>query len=200
MDLSISQIFDVAQKFSFKTGLDVQDCVIYTSLKKYLFYYLNYYLSIAFCPTFDEIRNNPLADEATRFINLKNLENITITAEVKNLDWGFFYPALVYLENIQIENPREQDITDVIGEFSIIRIVIFEREISGYFKEGNRIEVRGLLQKIEHLPENKLNKKFLKSNEYNLKSNECNSKPSVCQLIIGTIENYGNEYIKNLDV
>ena len=33
--LSISQIYDIAQKFSFKTGLDVQDCVIYTSLKKY---------------------------------------------------------------------------------------------------------------------------------------------------------------------
>ena len=48
-----------------------------------------------------------------------SIENITITAEVKNLDWGYFYPALVYLENIKFKNPNKQDISSKIGDLSI---------------------------------------------------------------------------------
>ncbi|MBD3350230.1 MAG: hypothetical protein GF364_01975 [Candidatus Lokiarchaeota archaeon] len=191
--LNVTELMNVASKFSLKSGLSQEDCAVFTSLKPYLFYYNDQFLSIAFCPKEEEIEVNPLASENTRLSNIEKYSRVVLKAQVSNVDWGYFYPAIVYIKYVtnSDENNNETQLHEDILK-KIKRIVIFEREISGYFNQGDNIEISGLLQKVEHAPKKvvlngSINENFQKDDE-------------IYQIVIGTKENYGNEYIKNLEV
>ncbi|MHA1727385.1 MAG: hypothetical protein ACTSWY_01475 [Promethearchaeota archaeon] len=190
-ELTTSEMILIGNKFSQKTGLSLEDCVVYTSKKRYLFYFDKYFLSIAFCPNQEEISKNPLTTKNTRFINEIGMENVTIRATVANTEWGFFYPSIVDIKEVVfIEEKRfKRKISP-----NICRIIIFERECSGYFKEGNNIEVKGLVQRIINAPPQLIISDSVHGGYKDGESRE------YYQIIIGTTENYGNEYIKNLDL
>ncbi len=187
-----SELFAIGGKFSLKTGLSIEDCVVYTSLKKYLLYFNDYFLSIAFCPKHNEILENQMAIENTHFINISGLDNVTIKAKITNIDWGYFYPSIIDVKNIIfLKKPENSKLP--LEQLNICRIVIFEHECSGYFKSGQNIEIRGLVQEIENPPP-----QFILRNALSLGQNDIENL-KFHQIVIGTSENYGNEYIKNLD-
>ncbi|MHA1821813.1 MAG: hypothetical protein ACTSVC_15175 [Promethearchaeota archaeon] len=220
--LTTTEIFNIANRFAIKTGLSFDDCVVYTFKKPYLFYIGKYFLSIAFAPYDSEIRRNPMADKDTRFKNVKGAEDVTIRAVVKGEDWGYFYPGLVEIEDIKTIEFEPQNIKDKLLKDNpslIKRIIIFERECSGYFHEGDHLEIRGLIQRVENPPidnnthDNSFgsyqisgNTKNNNTNNNNTNNSGIDNKDSVnkenvfYQIVIGTYENYGNEYIKNLDI
>lgn len=187
--LNTSEMIAIGNKFSRKTGLSMEDCVVFTSRKPYLFYYEKYFLSIAFSPLEREIENNPLASKSTQFVNEKGLTNVIVQAEVTDIDWGYFYPAVVNIKNVKLMNKSQLKGSK---NLNICRILIFERESSGYFTEGDNIEIKGLIQRIEN-PSPKLVISEAVTGGYD------NSEDKIYhQIVIGTKENYGNEYIRNL--
>ena len=83
-----------------------------------------------------------------------------------------------------------QDLNKQINPTQICRAVIYEHENVGYFKRGNRLEIRGLIQKIK-----------MPSTDTVIKSKGwSNPEDDLFQIIVGTFENYGDEYVKNLEI
>ena len=187
--LNTSELIAVGNKFSRKTGLSMEDCVVFTFRKPYLFYYEKYFLSVAFSPLEREIKDNPLASKNTCFINEKGLTNVTVQAEVADNDWSYFYPAVVNIKNVKTINKNQ---FKGFKNLNICRILIFERESSGYFKEGDNIEIKGLIQRIDNPPPK------LVISEAAVGGYNASADKIYHQIVIGTEENYGNEYIKNL--
>ena len=129
---------------------------------------------------------NNLAKSDTNFINLENQTNVTLHATILNEDWMYFYPGIVYLGDVEIK------LLDQISfrNHNIIRAVVFEHENIGYYKKGTRVEIRGLLQKIQNPSREMI--KLLNFSSDNVSE--------FMQIVVGTFENYGNEYIKNLEI
>jgi predicted nucleotidyltransferase len=183
---SLTEKISLAGKFSQKSGLPIEDCTVFISKKKFLLKYWRFYLSIAFNPTTHEITQNTLATKNTRFINLPGWESVIIKASVKEDDWLYFYPGVVYLENVEFISVGKN-----IEEYpSICRAVIFEHENVGYYGKGDLIEIRGLVQTILNPPQDIINES----------PSEFSKKKNYAQIVVGTFENYGAEYIKNLNL
>ena len=109
---------------------------------------------------------------------------VTLRARVSNDDWMYFYPGIVYLDNVEImdaENERQIPF--------ITRMVVFEHENIGYYENGDYIEIRGLLQYIKNPPYEVITK-FQRSLPI--------ENQEFAQIVVGTKENYENEYVKNL--
>lgn len=194
--LTVSEIFTIGSKFSAKTGMPIDDCIVYTNLKKYLFYFGKYYLSIAFNPNSDEIMNNPMANSETECIDVPEAFRVTIRANIDNMDWSYCYPSLIYLKNVEFVSNRKSDsknTTDLINAAQIIRVLIFEREISGYFNIGDNLIIQGLVQEIVNIPN------IYPNNKYIIKDN-AKQKEKLYQIVLGTRINYGKEFIKNLSI
>lgn len=193
--LAVSEIFTIGSKFSEKTGMPVDDCIVYTNLKKYLFYFGKYFLSIAFCPNSDEIVTNPMANHETECKDVPEMNRVTIRAKIDNLDWSYCYPSLIYLRNVEFVSNGKRDSKkkeDLLDSNKIIRALIFEREITGYFNIGDDVIIQGLVQQIVNIP--------------NLYPNNRNPENTgignniIYQIVLGTRTNFGKEYIKNLSI
>ncbi len=74
-----------------------------------------------------------------------------------------------YLEKLEIQ-PK-----------NITRLLVFEHELVGYYRCGDKIEIRGLLQKAENIPQ---------SNSLDLKD--------TYQILVGGYETFGKEYIRKI--
>ncbi|MHA1339705.1 MAG: hypothetical protein ACTSRZ_06125 [Promethearchaeota archaeon] len=181
---NISELFSLGSKFSIKSGIPVDDCIVFSSIKPYLFYYGKYFLSIAFCPTNNEIKNNPLANAETKFINLFESAPISINAKVLDDSWSLYYPSLTYITDVEI---LDKKFKKKIDPSLIKRILVFERETTGYYFKNNKIRIKGLLQKVINPPNHYLNDLKDSDNSF------------FYQIVIGTAENFGNEYVINLD-
>ncbi len=182
---NLTEQFNLAHLFAQKSGLSFEDCTVFISNKKFLLHFSKFVLSIAFSPNESEIKNNTLASANTRFINIPRLSRITIKATVADDSWMYFYPGVIYLTNVQIDDSKA-----MIDVGQICRVVIFEHENIGYYKRGNHIEIRGLIQKIENPPSDTL----IKCKDV------VDITENIYQIIVGTSENYGNEYVKNLEI
>ena len=178
---SLTEINSLANKMVLKTGLNFDDCFIYSGKKPYLFYFGKYFLSIAFCPLPDEIKKIKLLGEGIEVKNIPELVNVTIQATIDDLDLAYFYIGLVGISDVKMTKIGDNDVNilkiddnrrKLTKDMNIFRILIFERDISGYFNKGQRVEIRGLIQQV-------------------IQGNEI-----FYQIVIGTAENYGNEYIK----
>jgi len=180
---SLTEKMTMANKFSQKSGMSLDDCTVFIAQKKFLLYFSKYYLSIAFCPTPSEIQQNSLGMNTTRFTNIPELSNLTIQATVSDDDWMYYYPGIVYLKNVKI--PHSPSIAVDIPP--ICRVLVFEHENIGYFEKGSDIEVRGLVQLIMNPPYDVI-----------AKNPPINGQNRYAQLVVGTLENFGNEYIKKI--
>ncbi|TFG19863.1 MAG: hypothetical protein EU530_04915 [Promethearchaeota archaeon] len=175
-----------AGKFSQKSGLSVDDCTVFIANKNFLLYFSNFFLSIAFNPTMSEILQNTLSNDETKFRTILEFTSVTIQATVKEDDWMFFYPGVIYLKNVKIISPNVG-----ISELPpICRAVVFEHENIGYYKKGSEIEIHGLVQVIQNPPQDVLTNTYSSFGETH----------TYGQIIVGTSENYGFEYIKNLGI
>jgi hypothetical protein len=65
---------------------------------------------------------------------------------------------------------------------SITRLMIFEHENIGFYSNGDIIEISGMLQECHQVP--------------NFKTLELED---TYQILVGTVELYGKEYVKRLD-
>ncbi len=137
-----------AGKFSQKSGLSVDDCTVFIANKKFLLFFSNFFLSIAFNPTMPEILQNTLSTDETKFRTIPEFTSVTIQATVKEDDWMFFYPGVIYLKNVRIISPNV-GISDLPP---ICRAVVFKHENIGYYKKGSEIEIHGLVQVIQNPP------------------------------------------------
>ena len=184
---SVSELFSIGSKFSMKTGVPISECIVYSAMKSYLFYYHKYFLSISFCPKEFEIKENPLANPQTKFINEQDFSSVTIKARVIDDSWSLFYPSLTYINDVKI---LDKNLKNRINPNLIKRILVFEKDLTGYYFKGNYISIKGLLQKVENPPLHPLNKVNIL---------ESNSNNSFYQIVIGTSQNFGNEFILNLN-
>jgi predicted nucleotidyltransferase len=87
---------------------------------------------------------------------------VKLSMTVENADYGLFHPAILWTEPITIEG--------VI----VTRIMIYDGAFSGLFKNDDRIEVSGTLQKVIH-------------SDTNIESH---------QLMVGTKAGSGKEYVR----
>jgi len=175
-----------AGKFSQKSGLSLEDCTISITKKKFLLFFSKYYLSIAFNPLEEEIQQNTLATDNSQFLNPPDLTIVTIQATVADDNWMYFYPGVVYLKNVTIKEPLLSK-----NPPKICRLVVFEHENVGYYEKDDEIEIRGLVQFITNPPYDVVVKSHLVEEE---------EEEKFAQIIVGTSENYGNEYVKNLGI
>ncbi|MHA1110607.1 MAG: hypothetical protein ACTSRE_05860 [Promethearchaeota archaeon] len=175
-----------AGKFSQKSGLSVDDCTVFIANKKFLLYFSKFYLSIAFNPTTEEIQQNTLATSETKFKSIPRLTSVTIRATVKEDEWAYFYPGVIYLKNVKVVSPANK-----VPDFPpICRVVVFEHENIGYYEKGSEIEIQGLVQTIQNPPQDVLTSTF----------SSYGTTDTYAQIIVGTFENYGFEYVKNLGI
>lgn len=186
--LNMSEIMQISSSFSKKTGIPVDDCIVFTSAKKYLQYFGDTYLSIAFSPCKDELVANPLATRDTEARNLKGFDRIKITAKVGDMSWGYFYPAIVPLKDVEILDCSSDRDSSMLN---IQRLLVWERECSGYYSEGDTVEVQGLVQRVENVPRGYVSWD---------KRSVVFQTEEIDQIVIGTAENYGHEFIKNVNL
>ncbi|MBN2154458.1 MAG: hypothetical protein JW776_00255 [Candidatus Lokiarchaeota archaeon] len=174
-----------AHKFSQKSGMSIEDCTVFITNKPFLLFFSKFYLSMAFNPSEQEIQNNTLALDSTYFINVPEYSRMVIQATVVNDDWLYYYPGVVYLDDVHFVGL----VQGKVSSSNLCRALIFEHENIGYYKRGNRIEICGLLQQIQNPP-------------HDIVARYSGKNPSspFFQLVIGTRENYGNEYVKNLEM
>ena len=164
------EILPLAEKMSIKTGLPMEECFEYIYNKKYLFFFNNRKVSITFAPSLQELLRFPLFSPETIF---KSIKNITIQAKIESCEYGYYYPSLykISCKNINEEiNFNSSDIT---------RLMVYEHEHVGYYKNGDDVEIRGLLQECINVP------------------NFNDLKPiKTYQILVGGQETFGNEYIR----
>lgn len=164
------EIFPLAEKMAIKTGLPMEECFEYIYRKNYLFFFNNRKISITFAPNLQELLRYPLFSPETIF---KSIKNITIQAKIESSEYGYYYPSLY---KISCKNINEEINFDSID---ITRLMVYEHELVGYYKNGDDVEIRGLLQECNNVP------------------NFNDLKPiSTLQILVGGNETFGNEYIR----
>lgn len=168
------EILPIAQKMSVKSGLPLEECFDYIYHKPYLFYYDNRKISLTFAPLYTEIPKCPLFIPETKFISL---DVCCISAQIESDEWGFDYPGLFALREIKIIKCPSNFLQNAE---QITRLLVYEHEFVGYYRKGERVEVKGMLQRVERAP------------NYN--------QPweiiDIYQILIGGVETFGNEYVK----
>lgn len=166
------EILPLAEKMSIKTGLPMEECFEYIYNKKYLFFFNNRKVSITFAPSLQELLRFPLFSPETIFNSIKS---ITIQAKIKSCEYGYYYPGLFKISCISINDEIKLD------PFDITRLIVYEHELVGYYKNGDIVEIRGLLQECVEAP------------------NFNDLEPiNTYQILIGGQETFGNEYIRKL--
>ncbi|HUT79901.1 MAG TPA: hypothetical protein VMZ29_01765 [Candidatus Bathyarchaeia archaeon] len=100
----------------------------------------------------------------------KPIKPIIVECIIDNADLGSAYPSIYQIRECKILSEKPHN-------FDIQRILSFEGALTGYFKTNDRIVVRGLLEEVRDIKSNKL----------------------FHQIILGTKECSGNEYILFLD-
>ncbi len=160
---------EVAKTLRTKTGLPIEECLRYVEMKEFYLTYHDRFLSLGFVPSIDEISSLSRYED-TQF---KTIAPITIQARVIDESYGFYYPAILFLGDCKIL--KDEYIPPPVDPSLLKRVYILEREISSYARRGDTIEIRGLLQEVR----------------------ESNEK--YYQVYIGSMELYGDEYIRLIE-
>jgi predicted nucleotidyltransferase len=150
------------RSMSRKTGLAQKLTKKYISKKTWLGMFGETNLSMIFSPLPEEI---PFDYGEQIFTPMEPIE---VSATISDTTMGFAYPAIYGLENVEIMTKRLEEINQ-----TLLRVFSFEGAFTGYFKEGEEVVIRGLLEKV-------VDKK---------------RKKSFHQIILGTKECQGNEFI-----
>jgi len=151
-----------AESIARKAGLPISLSAKYVAIKKWLSVYGNTNLSLIFSPTPDEI---PFNYGEQKFTPVKSID---VECVISNSDLGCAYPSIYEIKECKILSNNQK-----IPSLPITRILSFEGALTGFFKKGDTVVVRGLLEKVDDLKNNV---------EFN-------------QIILGTKECIGNEFI-----
>ncbi|MFW9923850.1 MAG: hypothetical protein ACFFDW_11250 [Candidatus Thorarchaeota archaeon] len=150
------------ESFAKKSGIPLEIARKYITKKTWLSIFDETNLSLIFSPLEKEI---PFEYGAEKFSPIKIVE---IKCQILNSDLGYAYPAIYRIGNIEsLQNEIE------LNSIDIERLLSFEGALTGYFKKGDEIVVRGLLEEVRDTKTNKISH----------------------QIILGTKEGVGNEYI-----
>ncbi len=164
------EILPFAEKMAIKTGLPMEECFEYIYKKNYLFFFNNRKVSITFAPNLQEILRYPLFSPETIF---KSIKSITIQAKIESCEFGYYYPSLYKISCEVIKDEKK------FSPLDITRLIVYEHELVGYYKERDIVEIRGLLQECINVP------------------NFNDLKPiTTLQILVGGNETFGNEYIR----
>ena len=153
-----------------KTGLSVDLCAQYIARKKYYLFYEDRFLSLGFVP---------LPYEITRqyeTYSFHALAPVRITARIIDNQLGYFYPAEYKIEVLDADLGDNNAVMPEVGELipQITTLLTMEREISGYYYPGDEVEVSGLLEEVQ------------------------DGSDRYYQVLLGTREMFGHEYVKLL--
>jgi len=151
-----------AESIGRKSGLPISLSTKYVALKKWLSVYGNTDLSLIFSPTPEEI---PFNYGEQKFTPIKSID---VECVISNSDLGYAYPSIYEIKDCKILSNNQK-----IPNLPLTRILSFEGALTGFFKKGDTVVVRGLLEKVNDL---KNNVEFY-------------------QIILGTKECIGNEFI-----
>ncbi len=153
-----------------KTGLKLDLTTQYIAKKPYYLYYKNKFLSLGFVPRPEEVTRNYGA------YSFRSLVPIKVRARVREDRFGYFYPGeyKIETEDVEIKGPSDGTLAkeDVIK--NLTTLLLMEREISGFYFPGDVIEIHGMLQAVREGTKNYF------------------------QVMVGTRELYGNEWVKIL--
>jgi len=145
-----------------KSGLPMNLTSKYIAKKKWLSVYNETDLSLVFSPLPTELPFE-YGDEV-----FSPIFAVDVECEITNSDLGFAYPAIYQIDNYKILSKIDQ-----IQDLPLERVLSFEGALTGYFLKGEKVIIRGLLEKVTDV---KNNRSFL-------------------QIILGTKECVGNEFI-----
>jgi len=151
-----------AESIGRKAGLPISLSAKYVAIKKWLSVYGNTNLSLIFSPTPEEI---PFNYGEQKFTPVKSVD---VECVISNSDLGYAYPSIYEIKEWKILSNNQE-----ISDLPLTRILSFEGALTGFFKKGDTVVVRGLLEKVDDLKNNV---------EFN-------------QIILGTKECIGNEFI-----
>lgn len=144
-----------------KSGLPLEIVSRYIEKKKWLSVYGKTNVSLIFSPLPEE---KPFTYSSQIF---KPIKMIDVKCIITDTSMGFAYPAMYNIENCEELQPTSQK------KSGLKRILSFEGALTGYFKKGDTVVVRGLLERVK-------DKKTGKIFE---------------QIILGTKEGVSNEFI-----
>jgi uncharacterized protein len=176
------EILPIAEKMAIKTGLPMEECFEYIYKKPYHIFYRDRKVSLTFVPNLSEILQLPLYHKDTMF---ENQQPCTVRGRIVSSEFGYYYPGLfqIHVEEIvdKLSGKNSPNDTNLIEPKQISRLLVFEHENVGYYRENDRIEIQGLLQKCTMVP----NFKTLEPVE-------------TYQMMVGTKETFGHEYVRLL--
>ncbi|MHA1647073.1 MAG: hypothetical protein ACTSVL_05835 [Promethearchaeota archaeon] len=164
------EILPLAEKMAIKTSIKMEECFEYIYKKNYLFFYNNRKVSITFAPNLQELLRYPLFSPETIF---KSIKSVTIQAKIESCEFGYYYPSLYKISCEKIKDEKNYSSLD------ITRLIVYEHELVGYYKNGDDVEIKGLLQECINVP-----------NFHDLKPIK------TYQILVGGQETFGNEYIR----
>ncbi len=188
--LNYSEILQKTQEFLMKYKISEKMAVEIIKRKRLFVYYQKIPISIKFNPLDSEISNNPFASINSDLTCFKTLGSVHFTAEVLSVDWQYYYPSLIFIRSLMIiefksiHNSLEKSEKVMFSQDTdtITRLVIFEQDLSGFLKPGDRVEIMGLLQHASNVPDE--SRAFPQLGSKN-----------AFQVVIGTKEMQGKEYL-----
>jgi len=171
------EILPLAQKMSVKSGLPMEECFDYIYHKPYLMFYNERKISLTFAPSYLELPKCPLFTPDSRFISF---DVCCVQAQIVSDEWGFDYPGLF---NIKVFNilqcpPKFRKDAD-----KITRLLVYEHEFVGFYRSGDKVEIKGMLQRVEQVPDYERPWELI----------------DTYQILVGGVETFGIEYIKRGD-
>jgi predicted nucleotidyltransferase len=171
---------EFAQSLQEKSGLPLAECYQYIGRKSWLMLYHEpqirpqpIQVGIYFAPTVDEAEQvyRPYGQEW-----YESIATLTVEADITDDSASLYYPALYSINGVVVTESASQKEAQV-KPADIKRIFLFEGAISGYAFVGDRVRVRGLLQRIR---------------------STTGTEEEAYQILIGTKENHSREYIQVL--
>ncbi|MCF2138572.1 MAG: hypothetical protein K9W44_00785 [Candidatus Lokiarchaeota archaeon] len=172
------EILPIAQKLSLKSGLSMEECFEQILYKPYLFFYRDRKISITFAPSLQNLPKCPLFLPSSHF---KSLGMCRIQLKVESDEWGFDYPGLfsVEVKKVLHTSPNLEKIAKQVK-----RLMVYEHEFIGFYRVGDIIEVKGILQKASKVPDY--------TNSWDI--------IDTYQILVGASESFGNEYIRKIKI
>jgi predicted nucleotidyltransferase len=144
------QLLQKAEKLAIKTGLPAETCFELLFHKPRYLEYHNRAVTFSFAPDLSDMALYPIYDLHTEF---HAIGVVSITATIVNEEWGYYSPGLFFIETDQLEFiDKSGNTTEKILPKNISRIIVFDQDYSGYFHSGDRVIVKGLLQKVINCP------------------------------------------------
>ena len=170
------EIYPMAQKMSIKSGLSLEDCFVHIYQKPYLFFFRERKISITFAPLPQELVKCPLYLPDTRF---EALGPCHLRGRILADDWGYDYPGLFA---ISVDRMFKFPPSHSQAAQNITRLLVYEHEFVGNFHPGDEIDIKGLLQVAQQVPD--YISPHITMNTF--------------QVLVGGLETFGNEYIRKL--